>query len=228
MVADGRLIDFDRPNTDATRIAGITWRTTGTCQVVSVSFATDVGAPATTPPTMTVRLLRSAGILRISTTASSSVIVDQLVEEGQVEQLFVPVDVDGNRFIDLVLNGPTVARARVLTSPARLELELQPGGPQEIGRPLMSTELVVVEPGSSAVAEPILDVSGYSTGDLEQVNLSVLFEETTVAESVLTLESNPRVWTEFTLAIPVGERPYDSLRVSTEDDSVVAGIPFTP
>lgn len=228
MVADGQLLDFDRPGSDATRIAGITWRTTGTCQIVSISFATEDGAPATTPPTMTARVLRSAGVLRISTTTPSSVIVDQLVEDGQVDRLFVPVDAAGSRFIDLVLNGPTVARARVLTSPARLELDLQPGGPEEIGRPLMSSELVVVEPGSAAVAEPVLDVSGYSTGGLEQVNLKVLLEESTVTETTLTLESNTGVWTEFSLAIPVGERPYDSLQVSIEDDSVVAGIPFSP
>lgn len=227
MVADGRLLQFDRPNADATRIAGVTWRTSGDCLTVTVTFSTDDGAPATTPPALTARVLRSAGVLRVDTEATSSVVVDQLLEEDLVERLFVPVDAEEFRFVDLVLNGPIVARAQALTSPARLEIELQAGGPDEIGSPLVSSELVVIEPVSSADAEPILDIAGYSTGELETLTMTVLRGETVVTDLEVLLEPEPNLWKAFNVTLPVGDAPYDNLRITTDDESVVAGIPFT-
>lgn len=228
MLADGQLLRFDRPTSDGTRITGVSWRTSGNCQLVSVSFATADGAPATTPPTVTARLLRAAGVLRIETTATEAVVVDQLVEEGQVERLFVPADEEGFRFVDLVLSGPTVARARVQTSPARLEVELEPGGPVEIGSPLITPQLVIVEPGSAAAMEPVLDVSGYSTGELEGLQIAVLNQGVTVADSPLDLETSPRLWRSFHLVLPMGDSAYDNLRLLDESGSVIAGIPFSP
>lgn len=228
MLADGQLLRFERPTSDGTRITGISWRTSGRCQLFSVSFATADGAPATTPPTVTARLLRAAGVLRIETAATEAVVIDQLVEEGQVQRLFVPVDEEGFRFVDLVLTGPTVARARVQTSPARLEIELEPGGPEEIGSPLVTPQLVIVEPGSAAAMEPILDVSGYSTGELEGLQIAVLDEGVTVAESPLELEPSPGQWRSFHLVLPMGDSTYDDLRLLDETGSVIAGIPFTP
>ncbi|HSJ34521.1 MAG TPA: hypothetical protein VLB85_05660 [Acidimicrobiia bacterium] len=228
MLADGQLLRFDRPTSDGTRITGVSWRTSGNCQLVSVSFATADGAPATTPPTVTARLLRAAGVLRIETAATEAVVVDQLVEEGQVERLFVPADQEGFRFVDLVLNGPTVARARVQTSPARLEVELEPGGPAEIGSPLITPQLVIVEPGSAAAMEPVLDVSGYSTGELEGLQIAVLDQGETVAESPLDLETSPFLWRAFDFVLPMGDSAYDNLRLLDESGSVIAGIPFSP
>lgn len=228
MLADGQLLRFDRPTSDGTRITGVSWRTSGNCQLVSVSFATADGAPATTPPTVSARLLRAAGVLRIETAATEAVVVDQLVEEGQVEQLFVPADQEGFRFVDLILNGPTVARARVQTSPARLEVELEPGGPAEIGSPLITPQLVIVEPGSAAAMVPVLDVSGYSTGELEGLQIAVLNQGETVADSPLDLETSPRLWRSFHLVLPMGDSPYDNLRLLDESGSVIAGIPFSP
>lgn len=225
MLADGRLLEFERPSSDGTRIAGITWQTSGDCHLITVTFATEDGAPATTPPSLDVRLLRTAGVLRIDTGATASVIADQLVEEGSVERLFVPVDDEELRFIDLVLSQPAVARARVQTSPARLEIELQPGGP-EVGRPLVSSQVVVVEPGSAAVAEPVLDITGYSTGDLAGLDLAVLRNDEEVMESTLELEASPGIWVAFQTTLQVGD-PYDTLRVTTEDGSVVAAIPLS-
>lgn len=226
MLADGRLLEFDRANSDGTRIAGITWQSTGDCQLLTVTFATEDGAPATTPPSLDTRLLRNAGVLRIDTAATASVVVDQLVEDGSVERLFVPVDEDEFRFIDLVLSQPAVARARVLTSPARLELELQPGGP-EVGRPLISPQVVVVEPGSAAVAESVLDISGYSIGEIESLDLAILRDDEEVAETTLELESEATIWQEFQFPFQVGES-YDTLRVTNEDGSVIAAIPLSP
>lgn len=228
MLTDGQLVDWERPGADSSRIAGISWRTVGACHVVTISFATDDGAPATTPPTLTARILRDTGVLRVDSETTSSVIVDQLVEDGLIERMFVPIDSAGNRFIDFVLSGPAVGRARLMTSPARLEIELQPGGPPEVGSPLVTENVVVVEPGLGATVGPIIDLSGYSTAAAESLNLSVLRDGAPIEEATVELASQPGTWTGFTFNIQLGDRIYDSLRISSADGSVLAGIPFSP
>ncbi|MGH8911645.1 MAG: hypothetical protein ACRDVD_03965 [Acidimicrobiia bacterium] len=228
MLTEGQLVNWERPGADSARIAGVSWRTAGECHVVTISFATDDGAPATTPPTLTARILRSAGVLRIDSEATSSVVVDQLIEDGLIDRLFVPLDASGNRFIDIVLNGPTVGRARLMTSPARLEIELQPGGPPDVGSPLVTENVVLVEPGLGATVEPVIDVTGYSTGTAEVLNLSVLRGGIPIEETSVELVSQPGIWTGFAITVQLGDRVYDSLRVASADGSVLAGIPFSP
>lgn len=227
MVTEGQLLRSERPAADGTRISGITWRTTGNCHVLSVSFASDDGAPATTAPTVTARLLRSEGVLRVETAATSSVVADQKVEEGLVDRLFVPRTPDGTRFVDFVLDGPVLARAHILTSPARLEIEVEPGGPP-VGRPLITDDLVIVQPGSAAVMAPILDVSGYASGPSISLVLSVSMGSVEVEEDTFEVPSGSGAWTAFSTALQMGERRYDNLRISRPDGTVVAGIPFNP
>ncbi|HJR91096.1 MAG TPA: hypothetical protein VJ938_01500 [Acidimicrobiia bacterium] len=228
MLTEGQLLAWEPPAADASRIDGIGWRMAGECHIVTIAFATDDGAPATTPPPLTADILRGAGVLRIDSAATSSVIADQLVETGLIERIFVPVDAEGNRFIDLVLSGPAVGRARLLTSPARLEIELQPGGPPDVGRPLVADNIVLVEPGEGAVVEPLIDVFGYSTSTEASLSVSVLNAGATVEDAVLELASPEGSWTAFSLTIPVGDRVYDRVQVETADGSVVAGIPVNP
>lgn len=228
MLADGLLLQEERPGSDGQRISAITWRTTGACGVVTISFTTEDGAPATTPPTLTARLLRPAGVLRVETAATTSTISDQLVESDLVQRLFVPVTDTGTRFIDFTLSEAVVARARTLTSPARIEIELQAGGLPDMGSPLVDERLVIVEPGSGATMGPVVDVTGYSIGEAETLTLSILSGGATIEEQVVELEPAVAQWRAFEIAIPMGDRPYDSMRVSTGDGTVIAGIPFSP
>lgn len=228
MLADGRLLEFDRATADGTRIDRISWRYAGGCHVISIAFTTQDGAPATTPPPIAAFLRRAAGVLRIETGATDSLIVDQLVEEGLVERLFVPSDVNGNRFVDLILSGPAVARGRIFTSPARLEIEIQEGGPAEVGSPLITPFFVLVEPGSTAMANPVIDIRGYTRGEVEPISMTVLSDETEVATTQLDPETESDIWTAFDIRLTVGEDDYNSLRLTASDGSVLAGIPFSP
>src|SRR5690606_16766238 len=96
----------------------------------------------------------------------------------------------------------------------------------EVGRPLMTPEVVVVEPGSAAEAGGVLDVTGYATGDIESLTAEVLLGARVVIEDTLSLEPSPNVWTAFHLILPVGEAAYDTRSLTTPDGPVVAAIPF--
>lgn len=227
MVNDGRLLHSDRPGADGRRIGEIAWTEDNGCHVVTIHFVTDDGAPATTPPTLTARILRSAGVLRVETEATTSLMVDQLVESRVVGRVFVPRTEDGRRFVDLTLIEPVVARARVVTSPARLQIEIQPGGSLDMGSPLLTADVVVVEPGSAAEAAPVLDMNGYTFGELAALQLSVLEGAEVVATQTLALQGDASTWVAFTTTIQMGSALYDSLRLERPDGTPIAGIPFS-
>ncbi len=227
MVNDGRLLLVERPGADGRRIGEIAWTEESGCHTVTIHFETEDGAPATTPPTLSVRLLRTAGVLRVETEATSSVVVDQLVESGVVGAVFVPRTAEGTRFVDLTLTEAVVARASSLFSPARLQIEIQPGGSLDMGSPLLTGDVVVVEPGSAAEAGPVLDISGYTFGSLTAVELSVLAGTEVVETLTLDLEAGDSTWVAFATSIQMGAQFYDSLRLDRPDGTPIAGIPFT-
>ena len=225
MVSDGRLIDAERPGADARTIGGITWRRSGECHTITISFTTEDGAPATTPPTVTARMLRDVGILRVETEATSSLIIDQAVENGIVGSLWVPQSEEGTRFIDMTLTEPVMGRARILTSPARLEIELQSGGSPDLGSPLVTETLVVVEPAAGPNEGSVIDVSGYALGPPAEVAFEATLGDEVVESHELIVGDDTPLWTEFRTTLELGSDPYDGLRLSGQDGTI-AGIPF--
>jgi hypothetical protein len=225
MVSDGRLIDSERPGADARTIGGITWRRSGECHTITISFTTQDGAPATTPPTVTARILRDVGILRVDTEATSSLIIDQAVENGIVGSLWVPESGEGTRFIDMTLTEPVMGRARVLTSPARLEIELQTGGTPDLGSPLVTETLVVVEPAAGLNEGSVIDVSGYALGPPTEVAFEATLGDEVVESQELTVGAETPLWTQFETTLEMGTDAFDGLRLSGEDGTI-AGIPF--
>lgn len=227
MVSDGRLAGADRPGADGATIGTLGWRSSGECETVTISFATADGAPATTPPSLVARIQRDAGILRVETEATSSLIVDQLVESPLVGAVFVPTTDEGTRFVDLTLTEPVIGRARILTSPARLEIDLQPGGTPDLGSPLVTQDLVIVEPPARAGESPIVDVSGYAFGPEQEITLEVVLGNDVIESTTLVVGGEEGRWAALDTAIQVGNRPYDGLRISGPDGDTIAGIPFT-
>lgn len=227
MLSEGLLTRTEEPGADGTRITGVGWRIIGECEVINITFATEDGAPATTPPNLTARLLRSEGVLRIETSATSSVIVDQHVETTLIDRLYVPVREDGTRFVDLVLTQPVLARAHIAESPARLEIELQPGG-SPLGRPLMTDNIVIVQPGFNAVATPLLDITGYVSGPATTVTVNVALGSAQLHQGDVELPASPGAWTAFDIPIQIGSQRYDSVRITRPDGTVIAGIPVSP
>lgn len=227
MVADGRLLETQTFSADAARISGITWASVDGCHTVTITFTTEDGAPATTPPSFVARLLRDTGVLRIETGATDSVVADQVVEHGPIDRLFVPVDDAGLRFIDLVLDRPVVARASLLSSPARVEIEIHEGGPNDMGKPLIDRRVVIVAPGPGSQSGTVLDVAGYTSGDATTLTFDVLSNQTVITSQDLEIEPAPRQWRAFAVSIQVGSS-YNGLQIRDAGGTVIAGIPLNP
>lgn len=226
MVSDGRLLQSDPPGAGGQTIGGVTWRTRGGCHVITITFTTADGAPATTAPTLVARLMRDAGVVRVETEATSSLLIDQQVESEMVGAMYVPVSESETRFIDLTLLEPVVGRATILSSPARLEIELESGGTPDMGSPLVTEDLVVVEPVAEALDDPIMDISGYAYGPEDDVVFEVVADEAVLESQELTVGGAESAWTGFRTTIQVGDLAYDVLRIS-DDEGTIAGIPIS-
>ena len=158
----GRVASLDSPGSDAQTVGLISWEAPSECETFTIAFVSSEGAPATTPPSVTVDFLDPAPILRIALDATGSVIADQVVDTGLVERLFVVDSVDGGVFIDLHLKGPAQARVSTGESPATLQLELQPGLVDRPNRPMVIEDLVVISPMEGSEVDSPVEVSGYA------------------------------------------------------------------
>ena len=83
-IEDGELLDSSEPSSDAEQISAIGWVGDQACEVFTIEFTTDQGAPATTPPSVEAVFLREVGILRVSIDVEMTSITDQLAETGLV------------------------------------------------------------------------------------------------------------------------------------------------
>lgn len=213
----GLVTESDNTGSDSATIGLISWRAEEACETFDIEFESAEGAPATTPPSVTVRFLDEVGILRVSTSASDTVITDQIVETLLVQRLYVVRAIDGGTFIDFHLAGPAQARIELDNSPARLTLELQPGILEYGSSPTITDRLVLISPVEDADVPLALNVSGY-TRELESDLLLIATQGNEVVDEVsATTASAAAVWGAFsgTLELVRGEQ---RLFVGTEDD----------
>lgn len=159
---EGNAGAVSRSRTDAAAVGTVRWEVHEGCERVEIGLTTGEGAPAVDPPTVASFLIRGAGVLRISLgrEVALSAIAEQLVDTELVERVFVVRAVDGSLFVDLHLAAPAFARVRSASGPARVVVDLQPGGPAYRHPPARQGDVIVVEPAGGVGTYP-LAVSGY-------------------------------------------------------------------
>lgn len=198
---EGGLIDeFDNTGSDSTTIGLIRWREEDGCETFEMEFETAEGAPATTPPSVTAEFLDDLGVLRVSTSAVETVITDQLVETALVKRLYVVRALGGGMFVDLHLAAPAQARLDLTSSPARLELQIQPGILAYSRQPVIADMIVLTSPTDDATVPTTLTIEGYARGigdDVAAVAIVGQEGEDAVLEADATTADNTRTWGEF-------------------------------
>jgi hypothetical protein len=160
MVETGQVLDIDQPTSDAESIGLIRWDADTGCERFTIELVTAEGAPATTPPSVTVELIRDIGILRVNLGLQRTAVTDQLVETALVGRYYVAREMDQSLFVDLHLSNPAVARASVSSGPGTVLVELEPGGTQFSGTPAFGDLVVLTSPRAGASAVPVL-IEGY-------------------------------------------------------------------
>lgn len=208
---EGGLVDeFDNTGSDSTTIGLIRWQADASCETFQVGFETAEGAPATTPPSVTAQFIDDIGVLRIATSAVDTVITDQLVETALVNRLYVVRALDGGMFIDLHLAAPTQARIDLTSSPARLEVVLQPGILPYSAQPVTAESIVLTFPTDEATIPTTLSVEGYARGigaDVAAVAITGQEGDDVVVEADATTADNTETWGEFRVALELMPGP---------------------
>jgi hypothetical protein len=174
MAESGQVLDINQPTSDAESIGLITWDADSGCERFTIALVTAEGAPATTPPPVTVELMRDLGILRVHLGLERTSVTDQLVETALVGRYFVARLPDRSLFVDLHLSGPAVARASVDSGPGTVVVELEPGGSPFPAAPTLGDLVVLTSPVPGPSAVPVL-IEGY--GRPFEANVVYWFEQ---------------------------------------------------
>jgi hypothetical protein len=208
-IEDGELLDASEPSSDAEQISAIGWVGNQSCEVFTIEFTTDQGAPATTPPSVEAVFLREVGILRVSMDVEMTSITDQLAETGLVRQVFVPRPEDRTLFVDLHLSAPALATVTTSSSPARIIISLEPGGLDYAASPAIGPNVVLVTPVEGPVEVPLL-VNGYSRNFEANTIGRIVQGANVLAEAFTTAADWTETWGEFTLTLePAGSGAAD-------------------
>jgi hypothetical protein len=206
---DGELLDASEPSSDAEQISAIGWVGDQACEVFTIEFTTDQGAPATTPPSVEAVFLRQVGILRVSLDVERTSITDQLAETGLVHQVFVPRSENRTLFVDLHLSAPALATVTTSSSPAQIVISLEPGGSDYVGSPAVAVNVVVVTPLEGPVEVPVV-VNGYSRNFEANTIGRIVQGANVLAEGFTTAADWTETWGEFELILePAGSGAAD-------------------
>jgi hypothetical protein len=179
------------------------------CEVFTIDFATDQGAPATTPPAVEAEFMREVGILRVAMDLEMTSITDQLAETALVSQVFVPRSSDRTLFVDLHLSAPALATVTTGSSPAQVIISLEPGGTEYAGTPAVAVNVVLVTPVEGPVDAPVA-VNGYSRNFEANTIGRIVQGADVLAEGFTTAADWTETWGEFDLTLePTGSGPAD-------------------
>jgi hypothetical protein len=198
MTEGGQVANVPNPGTDAQSLSGASWTTLPGCELFTFRFATSEGAPATTPPSIEVRYMDPAPVVRIALGVTTAVLREQLVETSLVQGMYAVRGVDGAMFVDLLLAGPAKARVDVSSSPAAITVELQPGIVDHPTGPELVDDLVLISPLDGATAGRTVAVAGYARGYEEGVVVIATSGDSVLGEHRLPPAEDGWMWTEFT------------------------------
>jgi hypothetical protein len=197
------IASVEGESSDATRLGRVSWERSERCESFRFEFETSEGAPATAVPDISIDHLPSLQVIRISMGITSAVITDQLVETEMVDRLYVVRSLDGGMFVDLHLNTPAAARARVQSSPAVLSVDLRPGFLEFTGESSIHDRTVVVSPGATSEIASITTFEGYSRAFEGNVLVIVTQGDSVVTETSTTAADHLETWGEFSVDVPL-------------------------
>lgn len=199
---DGPLGSESRNTADAANITGMALTPYETCEQLIVELAAASGAPATSLGMTTAELVRRHGVVRVhlDPSVTDTTVSDIVFESALVDRVYVVRDTDESLFIDVHLAGAAVARFTEISSPARLVVDLAPGGSEIIGAE--HTDFIVVMPLDTLVAP--ITIEGYGRTFEANVIARARRDGVLIAETFTTSTDYLETWGWFELSLEPG------------------------
>jgi hypothetical protein len=164
-VSEGEVPLDARAAGNAASIAALRWEAHEGCERFVVDLTTDEGAPASMAGRVTAEVLRGRGVVRVHLRDMERVATDATDQhfDGQLARAAYAVRAPdgGGMYVDLHLAAEAEAAVNLLDDPARVVVDLRPGGGAIPDPPAAHPRVVVLEPRPGERAYP-LTVSGYA------------------------------------------------------------------
>ncbi len=189
------------------RIAALRWERYDGCERFVIDLEGPDGAVATGAGDVDVELLRDLGVVRVSLRDVERVDRDAAgaTFEGPLARAAYAVWSPEGRwtYVDLHLGDPAEAFATVLGDPARVVVDLRPGGGLMPDPPAAADRVVVLRPRAGSTSYP-LEVMGYARTFEANVVARVEYEGEEVHETFTTATAWVDAWGHYSMTIEDG------------------------
>jgi hypothetical protein len=214
--ADGTLSVAGTEQANAHRVADLRWEAHDGCERFVIDLTTEATVPASGIRRVSAEVLRDLGVVRIHLPGIQNVEADATDMDAGGELLREAFAIwapegDGT-YIDLHLAAPAEAHVHVLPDPARVVVDLRPGGSAIPPAPARSNAVTVLTPREGSQTYP-LRVTGYVR--TFEANVVVRLEQNgeEVFSDFTTATAWADAWGYFEMTIPEGPSGQFTLHV---------------
>jgi hypothetical protein len=227
-VAQGPITVNGGAGGDAAAVSGLRSEVHDGCERFVIDLATAAGGAAARTGAVSAELIRELGVVRISTGVDA---VDQAATEATLggelaRSAYAVLGADGRIRVDLHLGAAAEAHVMTLQDPARVVVDLRPGG-SALPPPAGTTQRVVVlRPRPGTTSYPIT-ITGYARTFESNVVARLEQNGVDVHETFTTATTWVDAWGHFEMTIPAGPSGSVTLHVGeySAKDGTWEGVP---
>jgi hypothetical protein len=210
---------------DAVRTGTIALLAQGDCRRIAIGLFDGDGGLAQSSGHATAAFDRASGIVRVPLPAGITAVTqaDTTLNDGSVAAVYVVHGLQKRFFLDVHPARPALASVRALDAPARLFVDLAPGGsplPKEAAR---AKNVVVIEPRGGEAKYPLV-IRGYARTFEANVIARIAVRDSLPITVHTTAADWATTWGEFELTIPSG--PSGAIQLFVGEDSAKDGTPI--
>ncbi len=206
-VGDGSFAVGETGEADADSVRALRWEAHDGCERFVIDLADAQGNPAEGAGDVSVEVLRDLGVVRVTLRDVEWVAQEATDEtfEGELARGAYTVWADEGRwvFVDIHLGGEAEAHAAVLDDPARVVVDLRPGGGTVPAPAAVDQRVVVLEPRPGPASYP-LTVTGYARTFEANVVARIEQDGEEVAEDFTTATAWADAWGYYSLTFEDG------------------------
>lgn len=206
-VASGSLDVADLEPGDANRIGALRWQEYEGCERLVIDLVTDDDSPAQRPGAVTAELLRELGVVRVSLRDIEWVdpdATDATFDGPLARRAYAVFSPEGRWvYVDVHLADAAEAHVSTLDDPARVVVDLRPGGGAVPAPAPSENRVVVLEPRPGAASYP-LTVTGYARTFEANVVVRLERDGREVYEDFTTATAGVDAWGHYSFTIDHG------------------------
>lgn len=192
---------------DAAAVGDLRWAAHDGCERLVIDFADKAGAPAASVGQAQAEVLRSIGVVRVTLPEVASVDPENTDAEfdGPLAHAAYVVRAAGGRglYVDLHLGSESQVHVEVLSDPARVAVDLRPGGGPIPEAAATGNFVVVATPRPGGETYP-LTVTGYARTFEANVVVRIVQDDRQVFDDFTTATDYTETWGHFSLVVSDG------------------------